>query len=299
MRRAIGFVAILCSLLMGSLGIAVAQEATPASSTLPTDYPELKATITDQAIAVDKTDVPAGYVLLTVTNSSKDANSAGVLGPGPGKTMADLQQAAATPVSQDEIPPFLYEATILGGPGEIQPGQTSQVVINIPAGDWAVFPEGNQQPVMITASDSADSNTSAPTADLSVDLGDFFFSGFSDGVTAGQQLLKVTNTGKQIHMLVIGKVPEGTTEQQVLDTFSAQDTGTPVPGALQESDFQPVSTGVLLMSSGQSIWVPANLDAGTYVALCFVTDPQTGKVHAMEGMVSVFQVGSGMATPTP
>jgi hypothetical protein len=58
-----------------------------------------------------------------------------------------------------------------------------------------------------------------------------------------------------------------------------------------------VSTGVLLLSSGQSIWVSASLDAGTYVALCFVTDPQTGKVHAMEGMVSVFQVGKGMATP--
>jgi hypothetical protein len=298
MRRAVGFVAILCSLLMSGSAIAMAQDATPASSAALSGYPEVKVTITDQAIEVDKTDVPAGYVLLTVTNSSKDENSAGVLGPGPGKTMEDLKQAAATPASGDEIPPFLYEATVLGGPGDIQPGQTAQVVVNIPAGDWAVFPEGNQQPVMITASDSADSNTTAPTADLSIDLGDFSFSGFSDGVAAGQQLWKVTNSGKQIHMVVIGKVPEGTTEQQVLDTFTAEDTGTPVPGALQESDFQPTSTGVLLLSSGQSIWVPANLDNGTYVALCFVTDPQTGKVHAMEGMISVFQVGGGTSTPT-
>jgi len=92
-------------------------------------------------------------------------------------------------------------------------------------------------------------------------------------------------------------VPDGTTEQQVIDTFTAQETGTPVAGALQESDLQPAGTGVLLISSGQTIYVTADLEPGTYVALCFVTDPQTHKIHAMEGMVSVFQVGEGSATP--
>jgi hypothetical protein len=285
-------------MLISGAAIAVAQDATPSSSML-SGYPELKVTITDDAVPVDKTEVPAGYVLLTVTNSSKDSNSAGVLGPAPGKTMADLQQAAATPpASPDGFPPFLYDATILGGPGEIQPGESAQALLKIPAGDWAVFPEGNQPPAMISAVEGADSNTTDPTADVTVEAGDFFFSGFSDGVQAGQQLWAITNTGKQPHMLVLAKVPDGTTEQQILDLMTSQDTGTPVPGALKESDAQFIPTGILLLSSAETMWLPTNLDAGTYAALCFVTDPATGQPHVMEGMVSVFQVGGVTATPS-
>jgi hypothetical protein len=297
MHRAVAFVAILCSCLMSGVGIAVAQQATPDNAAF-SGMPELTVTITDDAVQVDKTEIPDGYVLMNVVNNSKDNNSAGVLGPGPGRTMDDLKAAAATPEASDEIPPFLYEATVLGGPGDIDPGKSAQAVINVPAGDWAVFAEGSQPPVFISAKQTADSSTRPPTADTKIELGDFYFNGFSEGVKPGPQVWEVTNTGKQIHMMVVGKVPDGTTEQQVIDTFTAQETGTPVAGALQESDLQPAGTGVLLISSGQTMYVTADLEAGTYVALCFVTDPQTHKLHAMEGMVSVFQVGQGTATPT-
>ena len=33
-----------------------------------------------------------------------------------------------------------------------------------------------------------------------------------------------------------------------------------------------------------------NLTPGTYLALCFVTDPATGAPHAMEGMATTFTV---------
>jgi hypothetical protein len=98
-------------------------------------------------------------------------------------------------------------------------------------------------------------------------------------------------------MVVLAKVPEGTTEQQVLDTFTTEQTGTPVAGALDPNQAQFSSTGVLLLSSGETMYLPTNFDAGTYVALCFVTDPATGQPHVMEGMVSVFQIGEGTATP--
>lgn len=41
-----------------------------------------------------------------------------------------------------------------------------------------------------------------------------------------------------------------------------------------------------------------DLTPGTYVAVCFVIDPETGMPHAMEGMVSLFEVGGAAATPT-
>lgn len=195
------------------------------------------------------------------------------------------------------MPPFLYDAVVLGGPGDIQPGETSQVVLQIPAGDWAVFPEGDQPPVMITAAQTADSNDNAPTETQSVEMGDFYFSGFSGGVVAGDAMWKITNTGKQPHMLVLAKVPDGTTEQQVMDTFTSEQTGTPVAGSLDPNDAQFLSTGILLLSSGQSMYVPTSLDEGTYMAVCFVEDPATHLPHLMEGMVTVFEAGGQLATP--
>ena len=35
----------------------------------------------------------------------------------------------------------------------------------------------------------------------------------------------------------------------------------------------------------------------TYIALCFVPDEEMGVPHALMGMVQVFTVGEGMATP--
>jgi hypothetical protein len=40
-----------------------------------------------------------------------------------------------------------------------------------------------------------------------------------------------------------------------------------------------------------------DLAPGTYIALCFVPDEETGVPHALMGMVQVFTVGEGMATP--
>jgi hypothetical protein len=271
-----------------------AQDATPGSapaSETPdmSAYPQLDVTITDSDIQVSKTNVPAGWVLLNVTNSSSDENGAGVLGPGEGQTMDDLVAAAATPPADPEgFPPFLYKASILGGPGSMSPGESAQALLNIPAGDWAVFPEGNQQPVFITSAEGADSNATAPNPDLKIQLVDFAFGGFSN-VEAGPQIWGITNLGNQPHMLTISKVPDGTTVAQVLNTLMGMNMGTPSPDALTEDQFQNVPYGVLLLSTGQTMYLPIALDASTYAVLCFVTDPNTGMPHVMEGMVAVFK----------
>ena len=40
-----------------------------------------------------------------------------------------------------------------------------------------------------------------------------------------------------------------------------------------------------------------DLAPGTYIAVCFVPDEETGVPHALMGMVQVFTVAEGMATP--
>ena len=111
------------------------------------------------------------------------------------------------------------------------------MVINVPAGDWAVFAEGSQPPAMISAKQTSESSTTPPTAAAKIELGDFYFNGLSEGLKPGPQVWEVTNTGKQIQMSVVGKVPEGTTEQQVIDTFSKRIPAhrSPAPCRIQTS----------------------------------------------------------------
>jgi len=291
---------VIAGMFAGAAVLAVnqvgtfAQDATPGTSPASggpdlSAYPQLDVTITDSELQVSMTTVPAGWVLLNVTNSSGDENGAGVLGPAAGQTMDELMASAATPPADPQgFPPFLYEATILGGPGSMAVGQSAQALLNIPAGDWVVFPEGNQPPSPITAAESADSNTTAPDPDLKIQLVDFAFGGFSN-VKAGPQIWEITNMGEQPHMLTMSKVPDGTTMAQVMNTAMVMGSGTPSPDALTEDQFQNVPDGVLLLSSGQTMYLPLTLDSSTYVALCFVTDPNTGMPHVMEGMAAVFK----------
>jgi hypothetical protein len=289
-RTAVAVLLGCAAALATGLPATLAQESTPMPSVFE-GYPVLDVSLTDASIDLATTEVPAGLIVLRVTNNSSAENGAAVLGPGPGQTMDDLQAAAATPTPSDSFPPFFYTATIAGGPASLQPGESAEALVSVPAGDWVVFCEGDQDPAFFSATEDATSRTDPPAEDIAVDLGDFYFGGLHD-LSTGQQLWKVTNSGKQPHMMVVLGVPDGTTGDQVMATALSDMSGTPAANALQESDFRNTTAGVVLLSSGQTTWIPANLDAGTYVALCFVTDPETGQPHMMEGMYSIFTVGA-------
>jgi len=285
---------------LGAAGLfarAGIHEASAQDSAALSGFPELTITITDQGLEVGSNSVPAGYVLLTVTNNSQNPNGAGVLGPGPGQTMADLQAAAATPVPNDAFPPFFYTAAIPGGPGTVPPGSSAQAVIQLTPGDWVVITQGEESPAFFSATEGSPAAAAEPAAAVTVFEADFVFGGLDAPIPAGQQIWKVVNTGSQPHMLVLAGVPAGTTREQVMQTIENPEGASPVPGGLTESDYSDKG-GVILQSTGTTVWPLLDLPAGRYVAACFVTDPNNGKPHAMEGMVTLFDTGSASATPT-
>jgi len=299
MRRL--FVAVLTVLLALPLGLATvaAQDATPIAGASPASggpYPEVAVTITKDAIQVASGQIPSGYVRLSVTNSSDDENGIGLVAVPAGESLDTLGQA--TPEPNNFLPPFLYTATVAGGPTSIPTGETWTQIVHLDPGQWIIFPQNDQRPVEVTAAETADSVSEAPTADATITETDFAFAGFEQ-LAAGPQTVAVTNQGAQPHMLDFFQVPDGTTMDQVEAALSTPDGATPAPGGLQESDIKLVANGqVLLQSSGTTVWMDVDLQAGTYVAACFVIDPETGQPHAMEGMVDLFQVGgAGMATP--
>ena len=113
---------------------------------------------------------------------------------------------------------------------------------------------------------------------------------FSDPIPSGMGIWEITNSGEQPHEVALVKGPDGVTLEQVLAVSEADMSGgTPPADSPSADDFEPFGNTVAI-SGGQTTWVPFDLEPGTYVAFCFVTDPETGLPHMMLGMTTVFTV---------
>jgi hypothetical protein len=92
-------------------------------------------------------------------------------------------------------------------------------------------------------------------------------------VKAGVQTWQVINEGPQPHELLIMKLAEGKSVDDVW-AYVESPQGAP-PQAI---------------NSGASGWLHLDLEPGNYVAYCFVPDPASGHAHAELGMVMPFTV---------
>jgi hypothetical protein len=119
-----------------------------------------------------------------------------------------------------------------------------------------------------------------------------------DTFAAGPQIWRVQNNGLQIHHLVLLGVPEGATEDDVMELAAMFAAG---PPASPEAGASPVAMPALnpdevtdeyftpLFSRGQFNLVEVDLAPGTYAMVCFMPDP-SGTPHVMLGMVEIIVV---------
>jgi len=288
--RKVTLAILLLALSIGPVVRVSAQDATPAASPFAgMGYQELHIVATDTAFQAPA-QATAGLTLLTIENQSSSDASVTLGGPKEGQTMDEMVQTLATPSPQG-FPPIFYEIKLTGGP-TAKPGETKQVLINLTEGDWAAFGEANQAPAFITVAAAQGAASSEPAADLTIETKEFDFPGFPDQITAGDHLMKVTNTGEQPHIVIISTAPEGLTTVEYINFLSALMSGTPLAEGtptFDESAFQDVD-GLEALSSGMTAWMPLHLEPGTYVVACFIGDKDTGVPHAAEGMAKVFTV---------
>ena len=78
------------------------------------------------------------------------------------------------------------------------------------------------------------------------------------------------------HFVVLQHVKDGTTRQQVIDSFSSPNQPDFVLPGEQDSD---------IVSPGHAMALHLQLPAGRYALMCFFPDPETGMPHAFMGMV--------------
>jgi hypothetical protein len=322
MRRFPALVALLVgSVALGLAPVAAAQEATPVVA-LPAalGLPTVPITITDTGFEAPA-QLPAGRVLLTVTNAatgSPIAADAALVQLPAGTTVADVQAffgpppatpttgATASPATAaGGAPSWLYAATWAGGP-IVPPGQTIAAVVELTPGDWLLLNDSlgapqQPQPLTVTGTTASPTPPTAPTADVTIRLQEYAFVGLEQGVPAGPQLWQITNTGAQPHFLQLLGAPTGATMDQVRTLLQLPENATPPPGFPYGPEaFDFAQPGLAVISPGHTAWLALDLASGTYLALCFVPDQQTGAPHALLGMAQLFTVGgvdAGAATP--
>ena len=105
---------------------------------------------------------------------------------------------------------------------------------------------------------------------------------------AGPQIVEVVNAGEQVHYLTLSAVPAGTTVEDFMG-LAASFSGTPTESPLAFDEMLPYFD-TSNQSPGTTSWAALHLDPGTYLALCFAPDPETGAPHAMLGMVEVIEI---------
>jgi hypothetical protein len=296
------FIAILALVLAGPAGIAAQdQKATPdtsGSSLASLGYPELLVRVNGDTIELPETTIAAGRTLIRLENMGEESWHGFMLQVPAGVTdeqvMADLGPNAEAP------PPWLFQSIYPGFPGETLPGQTSLALVDLSPGRYLVLGDTVQQFEVVgdAATPGATPAAQEPVAAGTVRLFEYNFQ-FPDTLAAGRQVWAVTNSGREPHELLLARAPQPVTAEQVMQLLAdPSEAATPIGGGPSFADFEPAG-GIGWLSPGLTAWTEVDLTPGTYVALCFVFDPETGLPHVAMGMVAVFTVGEGAATPTP
>jgi hypothetical protein len=289
-------------LFVGTASVAFAQDASPEARP-PRDIsllqglglPEINLVATDTDVTGLPQSVAAGRYLVTLDNQAADQEVETYFGILPAGTTLD-QAVADLNADSEETPAWVYDATWAGGPNPYA-GQTDAVVVDLTEGSWfAAFdrqtdndpqPKDTAQTLQVTAATAAATPTAIAGA-VPVNMKEFTFE-IPGSIASGPQIWEMGNTGTQPHFMVLFGVPDGTTMNQVLATVQTFVTGTPAADALGLDDLHDVYDTAFI-SPGQHLWIQLNLDPGTYAAICFFSDKDTGQLHALEGMVTVFTV---------
>jgi hypothetical protein len=289
MKRSPGLAGVL-ALVLALAGPLAAQEATPeaASSILAgMGYPELHVTVTDDGFGVPA-QVDAGRTLVLYENAGQESRHSLLLRLPDG---TDLVQALDELYAESEEPPaWLLNATFPGFAGETLPGETSVAVIDLAPGPYMLV-DDFAATFEVVAVDATPATADDPASDVTVDLFEYGFK-FPETVAPGRQVVKVTNSGEKPHELLLAWSPEPVTASQIIEMMTSQsedENATPVGGGPSFSEIEPVG-GIGWLSPGAMAWTEMDLRPGTYIAMCFVFDDETGMLHIEHGMVDVFTV---------
>lgn len=308
MRRVLFWV-LIALLVVPSAGLAAAQDATPGASPAgggslleAMGYPEIRVA-TDGTTNDFPTEVEAGRYHVVLENQSDMMEIDLEIWQLPeGVTIDDVVAFFESGDEEAMVPDFFYDMNFNGGPAAF-PGETTGVVLDLTPGEWYAnvytydpeTDENTDMPVAFTVTGEMP-ELDEPAADATIEMVDMDFI-VPDTIAAGPQTWNLVNTGEQPHHLILSRVPDGTTEEDVMQLamMFAGPPASPEAGAspmaepaMAPEDLQDVLYS-LPISPGNFNVLEVDLEPGTYSLICFLPDP-SGMPHVLMGMVEIIVV---------
>lgn len=280
--------------LIATLALAACGEDEPS-------IPTVAVTAADFSFSLPDT-IAGGLIRLQLTNSGQDSHHMQIVKLNQGVSQQQFQGTLqetlqALPQEGEAALGRLFQiVTFTGGPSGIGPGGQSEAVVDLQAGDYVLLcfiagadgiphvAKGMVEPLTVTAPST--NRPAEPAALTTVGLNDFAFTGVPATLSAGRTTLKVTNQGQEPHEMVVLRL-EGINAQQALEILTAPRGGEAPAGPSPFKD----AGGFQAIMPGQSGWSTLNLQAGEYIALCFVPSPANGFApHFALGMMTSITV---------
>jgi len=233
--------------------------------------------------------VRSGLVDLNLINTGKESHQINIARLNDGVTFDQLKTVLDDKNKGPDA--ALGLVTLYGGANTIPPGQSQEVILNLPAGQYVSicfiagadnvphYMKGMLTQFTVTGSSGKQDE---PKADGNIMLQDFSFT-LPSSIQSGPLTLKVTNNGPQPHEVTIIKLLQGVSLTKLLQVMNQPN---PPAGPPPFED----AGGLGAIKPGSSAWLKLNLQPGNYATLCFVPDPKTGKPHFMSGMSAAFTV---------
>lgn len=240
--------------------------------------------------------IEAGPVRLALENNTTQERAHGIYRLKEGVNLEAAKQIIVDEFAGNLSPEELavayktYVAGFYGGAVFLSLGETKEVLVTLEPGQYVVYADyiGEEgfpllEPEQVTVLEVTASRNSSEqlTPDYVVKTVDHAFA-LPPDIKAGRHLWRVENLGHQDHFMFVYELLLGKTLQDVLTFLQGQGESPLV------NDRKAV--GVHALSAGLSNDVWLELKEGEYIAICFITDPETGLPHAMLGMTQTFTV---------
>lgn len=238
----------------------------------------LRLVATDFTFAAPES-IPAGLTRVRLVNEGHVGHAALVTHlPEGSSTDAYLADARAGA-------PFPVAATDIGGPGETAAADSSDVILHLTPGRYAIVcwsddhvKAGMIAPLTVVATGDGEERVEAPpAANVEVLFKDYTFEHATPFQT-GRQVLKVRNVGEHPHNLQLYRFEPGKTLQ---DFAAWRRTRQGPPPAT------PLG-GMDTMAPGREGWIVLTLVPGRYLMACGT--PEGDVIHAQLGMLDEFEL---------
>jgi hypothetical protein len=175
--------------------------------------------------------------------------------------------------------------SLLGGT-EIAPEQSFAITFDFAPGNHLLLEFNSEVPaiqpfVVVEAEEAVEAELEE--AAVPVIMADYLFS-MPLEIEAGVQTWYIENGGEQWHEMSIARVEPGTTVDQIMAAFMAEESGEQPEIVVEETFFfAPVS-------AGEYVQFELELEPGTYFVVCFLPSFEDGQPHIMHGMYQFITV---------